>query len=129
MSVRVLLTPLLAALFLIALPLASSALAGAADVRAALVVQEPAGTWRFEVTVESKDAGWNAYADRWEVLAPDGTVLATRELLHPHVDEQPFTRDLSGVTIPSGIDRVTVRAHHSAAGYDGETMTLSLPGR
>ena len=43
------------------------------------------------VTVQHADTGWDHYADAWEVLAPDGTVLGTRTLLHPHTDEQPFT--------------------------------------
>lgn len=47
------------------------------------------GTWVFEVTVKHEDTGWEHYADLWEVLTPDGEVLATRELAHPHVKEQP----------------------------------------
>ena len=46
------------------------------------------------------DSGWDHYANRWEVLEPEGQVIATRTLLHPHVDEQPFTRSLSGIHIP-----------------------------
>ena len=53
------------------------------------------------------------YADKWEVLAPDGTVLGTRTLYHPHVDEQPFTRSLSGVSVAETIADVSVRGHDS----------------
>lgn len=104
-----------------------AAVAGAADVVAAEATPAGAGVWRFEVTVRSRDEGWEAYADRWEVLAPDGRVLGTRELLHPHVNEQPFTRGLGGVRVPEGVEEVTIRAHHSVAGYDGDTLTLDLP--
>jgi len=76
---------------------------GEANVVAVDVTRERAGTYRFDVTVRHADEGWKHYADRWDVLAPDGTVLGTRVLLHPHVNEQPFTRSLSGVTIPDGI--------------------------
>lgn len=43
------------------------------------------------------------------------------------IDEQPFTRSLTGVEIPPHIEQVTVRAHHSEAGYDGRTQTVDLP--
>jgi hypothetical protein len=50
-------------------------------------------------------------------------------LLHPHEDEQPFTRDLRGVSIPAGIRRVTIRAHMKGVGHDGATLEVALPGR
>lgn len=101
------------------------AAAGAADVTAAQA-RKVGNVYNFEVTVRSEDAGWHDYADRIEVLAPDGTVLGTRVLVHPHIGEQPFTRDVYGVRIPAGIDRVILRAHHSRKGYDGTTMTIEL---
>ena len=84
------------------------------------------GTWRFDVTVASADTGWDKYADAWEVRLPDGTVVGTRELLHPHVDEQPFTRSLSGVAVPADVDRVVVAARDSVSGFCGETIEASL---
>jgi hypothetical protein len=105
----------------------SRAGAGEADVVAVEAVQESAGTWRFDVTVAHADEGWDHYADRWEVLAPDGSVLGTRVLLHPHVGEQPFTRSLGGVAIPAGVDHVIVRTHDSVHGLGGAEMTVELP--
>ncbi|PNV85697.1 MAG: hypothetical protein C0610_10450 [Desulfobacteraceae bacterium] len=81
----------------------------------------------FDVTVTHKDEGWDHYADKWDVVAPDGTILGTRTLYHPHVQEQPFTRSLSGVKIPEGVRRVTIRAHDSVHGYGGKVMTVDLP--
>ncbi len=52
----------------------------------------------FDVTVKSVDKGTGYYADVIEILAPDGKLLGRRELLHPHEDEQPFTRDVYGGT-------------------------------
>ncbi len=109
-------------LFLIAGP----ARAGEADVVAAEAHRSSDGTWRFDVTVRHADTGWEHYADRWEVLAPDGTLLGERVLLHPHVEEQPFTRSLSGVRIPPQIHRVRIRAHDSVHGYGGRGLTLEL---
>lgn len=100
--------------------------AGEADVAAAEAVEESAGTWRFEVTVAHADEGWDHYADKWEVLAPDGRVLGTRVLLHPHVGEQPFTRSLGGVAIPAEVDRVILRAHDSVHGLGGAEVTVEL---
>lgn len=109
--------------------LATAAWAGPADVVAARAAYTGGDTFSFSVTVRHADEGWQHYADRWEVLAPDGTVLATRVLLHPHEDEQPFTRDLGGVKIPARIHTVTIRAHDSVHGYGGRSVRLELPRR
>lgn len=83
-------------------------------------------THTFEVTVESADTGWEKYANAWEIRSPAGDVLGVRELTHPHVDEQPFTRSLSGVVIPDGVGEVTVVARDSVVGFCGETVTVTL---
>lgn len=114
-------------IFLMALILPVVAQAGEADVIDARAQQSLNGTWRFSVTVRHADQGWDHYADAWDVLAPDGTVLGTRTLLHPHDAEQPFTRSLSGVRIPEGIERVRLRAHDSVHGYGGKEILVTLP--
>jgi hypothetical protein len=106
---------------------APPALAGEADVIDAKVRRAAPGVYDFDVTVLSVDRGWDYYADAFEILAPDGTLLARRELLHPHEDEQPFTRDLHGARIPPGISEVVLRARHKPKGYDGRTLQLRLP--
>jgi hypothetical protein len=108
---------------------ASPALAAPANVIDVSLTREPAGTFRADVTVRSDETGWNKYADRWEVLTPDGTVLAVRELAHPHVDEQPFTRSQAGIAIPEGIKAVRVRARDSVEGWGGAEMMIPVPGR
>lgn len=117
--------PLLAILVAasVAVPPAS---AGEADVESVKATRQTDGAWRFDVAVRHADAGWDHYADRWDVVAPDGTVLGTRTLLHPHDEEQPFTRSLTGVSIPDGITVVTVRAHDSVHGYGGAEVTVDL---
>lgn len=101
--------------------------AGEADIINVAVRHAGSNVYDFDVTVRSNDTGWDRYADRIEVLGPDGAVLGTRVLLHPHETEQPFTRDLYGVQIPPGIRQVVLRAHHKPVGYDGMTMTVDLP--
>lgn len=100
--------------------------AGEADVIEATARQDAAGTWTFQVTVEHADTGWDHYADKWQVVAPDGTVLATRTLYHPHVDEQPFTRSLSGVSLPEGVESVTIRAGDSVHELGGREVVVQL---
>jgi hypothetical protein len=111
--------------------MATAAQAGEADVIAVKVRPVAAGVYGFDVTLRSKDSGWDYYAERFEVLAPDGSVLGTRVLLHPHDDEQPFTRELDGVPIAASIRQVTVRAwmkrgnRLKAAG--GSSLQVELP--
>ena len=101
--------------------------AGEADVVDVSVKQSGKNTYSFSVTVRHADEGWDHYANKWDVVAPDGTVLGTRVLYHPHVDEQPFTRSLSGVNIPDTVDTVTVRAHDSVHEYGGKTLKIEVP--
>jgi hypothetical protein len=105
----------------------SLSFAGEADVIA--VEKKVAGDrlYQFAVTVRHADAGWDHYADKWEILDEKGTVLGTRVLLHPHVDEQPFTRSLSGVKIPPDVKMITIRAHDSVHAYGGKEIMLDLP--
>ena len=105
---------------------------GCADVIAATAMVQSTGTWTFTATVASHETGWEKYADEWEVRASGSAtkvVLGTRVLLHPHVNEQPFTRSLSGVVIPDNITSVVVAARDSLLGYCGEEFFLELPGR
>jgi len=105
----------------------SEALAGEADVVGVEVAKEGEGRFRFDVTVRHADEGWDHYADRWEVRGPDGDVFGVRKLAHPHVNEQPFTRSLSGVAIPADVGEVRVRARDSVHGYGGAQMTVAVP--
>lgn len=116
---------ILFALVLLLTPLLAQS--GEADVMA-VDVSHSGGLYRFEVTIQHEDTGWQHYTNKWEVLAEDGSILATRVLYHPHVDEQPFTRSLSGVQIPPGTRRVTLRAHDLVHQYGGQTMSVEIPG-
>lgn len=109
--------------------MSATAAAGEADVVDVRVTAEVGGTYRFDVTVRHDDTGWDHYADRWDVVGADGTVYGERVLLHPHETEQPFTRSLGGVSVPDGVDEVTIRAHDKVHGLGGREMTVALPGR
>ncbi|MEM6463372.1 MAG: hypothetical protein AAF724_15805 [Pseudomonadota bacterium] len=106
--------------------LAVSGSAGEVEVVGVEAERQSNGTWRFSVTLLHDDEGWDHYADRWDVVGPDGTVYGERVLAHPHVNEQPFTRSLSGVSIPDDVKTVTVRGNDSVHGLGGKEMEVSL---
>jgi len=101
--------------------------AGEADVVKVDAKKAGKNTYHFSVTVSHADTGWDHYANKWDVVAQDGTVLGTRTLHHPHVDEQPFTRSLSGVVIPARVKTVTIRAHDAVHKYGGKVVSVDLP--
>jgi len=113
-------------LVLIFLLLPGVLFAGEADV-VRVEVDRSGSSYSFDVTVQHSDEGWQHYADKWDIVGPDGKILATRVLYHPHVSEQPFTRSLSGVEIGAGISSVIIRAHDLVHGYGGLEMAVELP--
>ena len=117
------------ALMMAALLAASPAVAGDADVVHVDIRRGSGGAYDLDVTIRGKDTGWERYADRIEALGPDGAVLGTRILEHPHETEQPFTRDLYDLMVPAGVSAVVVRAHFKPTGPDGAMLTVPLPGR
>lgn len=87
-----------------------------------------AGGWTFHVTLEHGDTGWDDYADGWRIETQTGAVLGDRPLLHPHVNEQPFTRSLSGVAIPAEVGAVVIRARTSVEGWaEATSAAVMLP--
>lgn len=104
-----------------------------ADVEFVEAVETAPNVWTFSVTVAHPDTGWDDYADGWDVVLPNGDVVLpdadspfTRLLLHPHENEQPFTRSQSGIMLPGDVTTVTVRAHDLVAGFGGQEVTIDL---
>ncbi len=112
-------------LYLILLSFSVHVYAGEANV-VKVKVNKHNNTYTFKVTVRHNDIGWIHYANRWEVLSPDGKILATRVLMHPHEHEQPFTRSMSGIKIPADLEYVMVRAHDLKHGYGGKEVKVLL---
>ena len=106
----------------------SAVLAGEVIIVDAKARASGSGTYTFSVTLRHHDTGWDHYADRWEVLAPDGAILGARTLLHPHENDQPFTRNLSGVRLPDGAREVQIRAHDKVHGDGPVLFTVPIPG-
>ena len=108
------------------LMLSSTSWAGEADVVGGAITALGDGRFRVDATVRHDDTGWDHYANRWDVLAPDGTILGSRVLAHPHENEQPFTRSLT-LEIPADVTEITLQANDSVHELGGETFTLSVP--
>lgn len=105
--------------------LATPAFADPATVRKATLSQS-GGLYTFNVTVSHADTGWDHYVDAWRIKDESGTVLGTRELAHPHVNEQPFTRSLSGVRIPDGVKTVTIEARDNLSGWSSNALQVKV---
>ena len=85
--------------------------------------------WRFDVTIRHPDTGWDHFADGWDVVDAQGQTLGFRELMHPHVQEQPFTRSLSNVLVPDGVRTVWIRVRCNEDGWASEGYEVKLdPG-
>ena len=100
--------------------------AGNTEIVSAQAEQSSKGHYHIRVTLRHDDTGWDHYANAWRVLAPDGTILGERILFHPHVNEQPFTRSLSGVTIPDDINYIEIEAQDSKHGISQGRFRISL---
>ncbi|MDX1823902.1 MAG: hypothetical protein R3354_04250 [Thiohalomonadales bacterium] len=88
--------------------------------------EKQGASWTVAVTLQHADTGWDHYADGWRIVTVDGTVLGHRTLYHPHVNEQPFTRNLSGVMIPPEIDIVFIEAHDKVHGWNPQRLEVNL---
>ncbi|WP_386679584.1 hypothetical protein [Loktanella sp. R86503] len=101
-------------LLIIASVLANPVLAESPAIRDVIATPTGAG-WYIDVTLAHPDTGWDHYADGWRIEDEKGNVLATRTLLHPHVNEQPFTRGLAvEQELPA---RIVVRASCNVDGW------------
>lgn len=105
---------------------AGNSLADEVTITDVSVRQTAPDTYHFSVTLKHADTGWDHYANRWEVVGEDGTLFGTRVLHHPHVNEQPFTRSLSNVAIPSEVSKVLIRAYDSQHGLSPQEFPVTL---
>jgi hypothetical protein len=107
-----------------------SAVAGEPVIEDVVVQPSSAGGYNFSVTVRHEDEGWEHFADKWVILAPDSdTVLGERVLFHPHVEEQPFTRGLRAVLIPAHYKQVRIRVHDRKHRWANTDFVVDLPDR
>jgi len=110
----------------LALSTSAAVVAGEADVLDVVIKKVADGKFRIDTTVKHDDTGWDHYANRWDVVAPDGTVIGSRILHHPHETEQPFTRSLT-LDIPADITQVTIQANDSVHELGGAVISVTVP--
>jgi len=114
---------LLAGFFLLA---SSFVFANEVEVVNVKATQASNKSWRFSVTLKHADAGWDHYANEWQVIALDNKILGTRTLYHPHVKEQPFTRSLDNIKIPDSIKIIRIIAKDTVHGLSTKAAELNL---
>lgn len=100
--------------------------AGEADVVDVTIESLGNDKFRINATIAHEDTGWDHYANRWDVLDESGQAIGVRDLAHPHVNEQPFTRSVS-VTIPKSVKTITIRANDSVHDLGGKTFEIAVP--
>jgi hypothetical protein len=99
-----------------------------AQVREVEIERNSGGGYNVSVTVRHADEGWDHFADRWEIVHPETKeVIVVRELLHPHTNEQPFTRSLTEVELPDDLDSILVRARCNLHGFEGRQIMKKIP--
>ena len=118
---------LAAGILILMLGLTGQGLVYAGEAKIIDVKVECSSSCTFSVTLEHGDEGWDHYANQWDVVTLDGSLLKSRVLYHPHENEQPFTRSVSGVKIPTGTKAVKIRAKDSKHGYSAEEYIVQLP--
>jgi len=112
-------------LLLFSLLLTNVVLAGQATIQYA-EFEKYGAHWTIAVTLQHADTGWDHYADGWRIVTGEGQVLGYRTLYHPHVDEQPFTRNLSNITIPDEFNKVFIEAHDKVHGWNPQRLEVNL---
>jgi len=100
--------------------------ASEATVVAVEMTEQAPQSWQVAVSVLHDDSGWEHYADKWRVLDEQGLVLAERILLHPHIEEQPFTRSLDVVEIPKTTAVVYIEVHDTKSAWASQRVELDL---
>lgn len=88
--------------------------------------RDKAGIWSVDVTLEHADSGWEHYADEWRIVDRDGNVFGSRVLLHPHEDEQPFTRGLMNVALPTEQTILYIEAHDKVHGWSANRLEVDM---
>ncbi|MDO6765170.1 hypothetical protein [Agarivorans sp. 1_MG-2023] len=106
--------------------LVPSVFANDVTIVAAEFTKDGQRTWKVDVSLLHEDSGWDHYANMWRVVDAKGTVLGERELLHPHFNEQPFTRSLSNVPHPEVGSIVYIEARDKVHGWSPQRFEVDL---
>jgi len=100
--------------------------AGDVDIQSVALYHQSQGEYAFTVQLQHADTGWDHFADAWRVVDDKGNILGTRNLLHPHVDEQPFSRGLNNIKIEEDLDTLYIEAHDNVHGWTEKRLMIDL---
>ncbi len=99
-----------------------------AQVESVRMVYRTDGRWDVHVAVLHNDEGWDHYANIWQVVdSTTDKVIGERILAHPHDNEQPFTRSLTGLVIPGDVREVRIRSRCNLHDYGGREIAVEIP--
>ena len=100
----------------------------ASDVQllTAAIIHQSQDEYLVSIKLQHEDTGWDHYADEWRIVDQQGTVLGTRVLLHPHVQEQLFTRALSNVKLDDKHTKIYIEAHDKQHGWAKEKLEIDF---
>lgn len=104
----------------------SSANANNVTVLAVAIIHQSQGEYLVNVKLQHQDTGWDHYADEWRLVDKQGNVLARRIMLHPHVNEQPFTRALNNVKLDDKLTMIYIEAHDTQHGWSNQKLEIDL---
>jgi hypothetical protein len=96
------------------------------EILAAAIIHQSQGEYLINVKLQHQDTGWEHYADEWRIVDQHGNVLGSRVLLHPHIDEQPFTRALSNVKLDDSHQVIYIEAHDKQHGWAKQKLEIDL---
>lgn len=105
---------------------ASTLIAEDVAILSADFLETEKNTWSVNITLKHADSGWQHYADRWRIVDSGGQIFGERVLLHPHVNEQPFTRALNGILIPETAHIIYIEVHDSKHGWSDSKLEIDI---
>jgi hypothetical protein len=106
--------------------MAPLAQAGNVEIVFAKLTARGDSSWNVAVTLKHGDTGWDHYANSWRIVDEQGKLLARRVLAHPHVDEQPFTRNIFYAKIPKDTKVVYIEATDKVHGLSPDRLRIDL---
>lgn len=96
------------------------------EILSAAILHQSQNEYLVSVTLQHQDSGWNHYADAWRIVDQQGAILGTRTLMHPHVEEQPFSRALNNVKIDESLITLYIEAHDNVHGWSTNRLKIDL---
>ncbi|NQZ33366.1 MAG: hypothetical protein HRU06_19020 [Oceanospirillaceae bacterium] len=102
------------------------AMASEVYIKDVKIAKNAKGLYSFNVTLLHADKSWDHYANVWQIETLSGTLLGKRVLLHPHINEQPFTRSINNIKIPKGVTTVVIRAGCTLDGINSKKYLIRL---